>query len=134
MEIGFTGTREGLTDAQKDKVGDVLSHHFTSAHHGDCIGADEYFHLICAYIDLHTVVHPPEHDVLRAYCTADEYREPKPYLRRNKDIVDEADWMVACPRSMKEELRSGTWFTVRYARKCKKKLTIIYPDGSMKEE
>lgn len=55
--------------------------------------------------------------------------EPKPYLVRNKDIVNASEGMLAAPRGP-EELRSGTWSTIRYARKCRKKVLIMWPDGS----
>lgn len=42
--------------------------------------------------------------------------------------------MIATPSSKEEELRSGTWSTVRYARKLRRPVTLIYPDGSVVEE
>jgi hypothetical protein len=56
--------------------------------------------------------------------------QPKKYVERDHDIVDETDMMISFPPTNKEILRSGTWTTIRYARKKKKKLYIIYPDGS----
>lgn len=41
--IGFTGTRKGMTIAQKAEVALALIRHFTVGaefHHGDCVGAD----------------------------------------------------------------------------------------------
>jgi len=61
----------------------------------------------------------------------EEFREPKPPLVRNRDIVDECDLLVACPGSDHEELRSGTWACIRYARKVKRKTIIIWPDGTL---
>jgi len=44
--------------------------------------------------------------------------------------VDETEWLWAIPGEFKEVLRSGTWSTIRYARKKGKKVLIIWPDGS----
>lgn len=50
-----------------------------------------------------------------------EERPAKPYLERNKDIANEGiDGLIAAPSGWVEELRSGTWATVRYARKLKR--------------
>lgn len=64
---------------------------------------------------------------------SDEKREPLPYLARNCVIVDEADILLACPKGP-EEQRSGTWATVRYARKQNKRIVIVYPDGTITTE
>jgi outer membrane protein insertion porin family len=54
-------------------------------------------------------------------------------LDRNRAIVDSCDVLIACPKGP-EEQRSGTWATVRYARKQKKRIVIIWPDGEVTEE
>jgi hypothetical protein len=41
---------------------------------------------------------------------------------------------VACPRTDQEQRRSGTWATVRYARKVGKPVLIIGRDGKIKLE
>lgn len=48
---------------------------------------------------------------------------------RNRAIVDAADLLVACPREAAEDVRSGTWSTIRYARTGKKRVLVVYPDG-----
>lgn len=35
---------------------------------------------------------------------------------------------------MHEQKQGGTWYTINYARKVKKDLIIIFPDGQMKRE
>jgi len=69
-----------------------------------------------------------------AGAASDIRRNPKPYLERNHNIVDESELLIACPKSKEEELRSGTWATVRYARKKGVRIILIYPDGSVSEE
>ena len=127
MKMGFTGTRKGMTNAQKLQVTEWLLGQ-AELHHGDCIGADEQAHRI-AYRNLIITIHPPSDEKQRAFCTgADIVREPAPYLARNHSIVDETDILVAAPDSP-EKLRSGTWATIRYARKMGKPLFIVMPDG-----
>jgi hypothetical protein len=58
---------------------------------------------------------------------------PKPYLERNRDIVDSTELLIACPKDMTES-SGGTWATVRYARKQKKPIVVVWPDGSVTEE
>ena len=106
-------------------------------HHGDCVGADSNAYNIIRHIiptcPIH--IHPPEKEKTRAFC--DGYsviHEPKPYIERDKDIVDAVDVLVATPRGSNEELRSGTWATIRYARKKGTvRVIIIYPDGTMNQ-
>ena len=42
--------------------------------------------------------------------------------------------LIACPASADEELRSGTWATIRYARRKLKRIYLILPDGTVQEE
>lgn len=129
--LGFTGTQKGMTEEQQDRIADLLGKfHVTEAHHGDCIGADADFHAIGRYNGLWIIGHPPIKDDKRAFCDFDEELEPKEYLDRNKDIVDAADWLVATPGGFQEEIRSGTWSTVRYADRIAKPYVIVLPDGS----
>ncbi len=53
---------------------------------------------------------------------------------RDKDIVNPAERMIAAPAGTTEELRSGTWATIRYARKKKVPLSIVWPDGTISYE
>lgn len=136
MHIGFTGTQQGMTDHQKKQVRKVLEDLYKIGgknifHHGDCIGADSDAHDIAANIGYYIVVHPPIKSSKRAYRTSIccEVRDKKDYLVRNRDIVDESDFMIATPSTKKEILRSGTWSTVRYTRNYGSKgLVIIDPE------
>lgn len=138
MKVGFTGTQRGMEGKQQDRLLEILSSiKLLEFHHGDCIGADDQAHyLIGKYLkskDICIVIHPPSDFKKRAWCKGSRIeREVKPYLERNKDIVDETDLLIACPKSDKEELRSGTWSTIRYARKQNKKVVLIYPNGDIK--
>lgn len=133
MKIGFTGTQKGMTKEQKEEFSKyILGVDITEFHHGDCIGADEEAHKIVndAFESVVIITHPPIEDKKRSFVYGVTARKAKPYLERNKDIVNETDMLIACPKSDKEELRSGTWSTIRYAKMMGKRMIIIYPDGS----
>ena len=131
--VAVTGTKEGMTREQRRSFKWVLSR-FPNAHslvHGDCIGVDEEAGEI-AHKRGWRVLKRPSNLKTRAWSKIGEIIEdPKPPLERNKDIVDQGDCVVACPRTMKEELRSGTWAAVRYARKQDALLWFVWPDGSI---
>lgn len=136
MKVGFTGTQKGMTQKQKMEFARLILDLYPSEfHHGDCIGADDEAHRIVRFFDFHhqksprqlrIIIHPPIKNSKRAFCGG-EALLPKDYLSRNHDIVNSTDLLIACPESNKEETRSGTWATVRYARKKKKEIRIIYP-------
>jgi hypothetical protein len=145
IRIGFTGTQKGMTILQSSAIiklftvlcdsqpGRMCAPDFVEAefHMGDCIGADKRFWELCQALPptKRLIGHIPDNNSKRAFCKYDEERKPKPYLERNHDIVDESDYLIATPGERTEQVRSGTWATVRYARKKKKKIILIYPDG-----
>lgn len=131
--VGFTGTRLGMTGAQIEQVDQLLLDDMMTdcAHHGDCIGADDQFHNLAKLNNLKTHGHPPLNLSKRAFCEFDTSEEEKEYLDRDRDIVDAVDWMIACPGGFKEELKSGTWYTIRYARKVNRPGWIVWPDGKV---
>jgi hypothetical protein len=58
-------------------------------------------------------------------------RPERTYLERNKDIVRESASLIAAPLQAEEQQRSGTWSTVRFARKIGKPVFLILPDGTV---
>lgn len=138
-KVGFTGTRAGMSDLQRAvTVGLLVSKQAEIAHHGGCIGADIDFDDICSKFQprsIVTVVHPSNLKNQQGGWHFTIYVKPeKPPLDRNKDIVNEADFLIATPKESTEVLRSGTWATIRYARKAKKPVYIIFPNGAVKAE
>lgn len=133
MKLGMTGSRDGLSDKALSTVKDILSKikSVAEVHHGDCLGADKIFHDLAVSCGYKIVIHPPDKDIMRAGCTTGNpvIRDKQPYIKRNHNIVNECNILIAFPSSQKEIIRSGTWSTVRYARKKGKNLVIIYPDG-----
>jgi hypothetical protein len=145
MIVGFTGTRVGMTTAQRKVIHKILSEDVREAHHGDCVGSDEEFHELCVDLDMQDiditiVIHPPNEQRLRAHClTGMNVRilPPKPFLERNHDIVDACILLVAAPKESCEPTPGrgqGTWSTVRYARKRKVLINVVWPDGHVTEE
>jgi len=129
--VGFTGTREGMTEAQKATVLKILRHYgAVEAHHGDCVGADADFDKLARQVDAVVIVHPPEDSRLRAYCeTAVVYPE-RPYLDRNRDIADLCELLIATPKESSHKHKGGTWYTINYARSQNRGVIIVWPSGS----
>ena len=71
LRIGFTGTREGMTDRQKTALRELLaSYPGAILHHGDAIGADAEAHDIAVALGCAVVIHPPENERQRAFKPA----------------------------------------------------------------
>lgn len=142
IHIGFTGTRHKLTPDQQmtlkatfkliNKLGPLTQWVEVIFHHGDCVGADEYAHQGARKLGWEIIGHPPEDDKLRAFCDFDYSHDPLPYRDRNRAIVDHCSILVACPYQNEEVLRSGTWSTIRYAKKRQQEVYIIFPDGRLR--
>lgn len=130
--VGMSGSRDGISVNAKNTLINFLKNtNIIEVHHGDCIGADRQFHDIVIEYKIKTVIHPPKISSMRAFCKGDVILSVKDYLERNRDIVDNTELLIAFPSSNKEELRSGTWSTIRYAKKMNKKVIIVYPDGNI---
>ena len=128
MIVGTTGSRERRTESVCQAFRSYLIHcGATELHHGDCIGWDEQAHNIAASLSIKTVAHPPTNSVARAYCNADKVMPTRPYLERNTEIVLACDTLFAAPDGP-ERIRSGTWSTVRKARKARKPVEIQYAE------
>lgn len=131
LNIGFTGTQHGMTEAQQLRFRAILGLLTVDTfHHGDCIGADSQVHDIVLEKSprTHLIIHPPINGAKRAFKNG-QLLPAKDYITRNHDIVDGTDVLIACPNTFCDRLRSGTWATIRYARKCFKPITIILPNG-----
>jgi hypothetical protein len=134
MIYGFTGTSEGMTKTQRAAFRALVIGlpRFEVFHHGDCVGADAQAHnTVRKRTDARIIVHPPANDKARAFCKGASFTyESDEYLVRNRNIVNRCQHLIATPKGP-EVLRSGTWSTVRYAKKIDRPLTIIYPDGEI---
>lgn len=131
MKIGFTGTQDGMSVNQKRELYkhlcDLRMFEVHEFHEGDCIGADAESLLYVARLKQagHTITthaHPPTDQKKRAFIRTDYVYPPEPYLIRNRRIIDATDILIAAPKSDEEELREGTWATIRYAEKLGRKV------------
>lgn len=130
MNVGFTGTQRGMTEAQWAALWPLLCARAPGEfHEGDCINSDAQAAYAARVAGFRIIGHPPTNDSKRAFFPADEWREPLPYLDRNHKIVMASQEMIATPGEFDEQLRSGTWATIRYARRVGRPLHVIYPDG-----
>ena len=136
MILGFTGTQQGMAVRQKNAFQDFLEQNKpTTFCHGDCIGADFEAHQMIENTfgrgpaaSCNIEIFPPINPGKRAFQIGKQHT-PKEYIQRNHDIVDASDILVATPKEDTEQLRSGTWATIRYALKKGKKVYVIYPNG-----
>jgi hypothetical protein len=144
MILGFTGTRNPITDQQRDVLREWISR-ATVLHHGACINADAEAHQAALAAGINIVVHPPVNT--RHMMTPDwnhpnvEVRRALPYHQRNRDIVNASTALLALPDGPQRRL-SGTWFTVGYATGGNQvqtanrrviPVTICYPDGETEQ-
>lgn len=134
IKIGFTGNRHGLTPEQKEQIVLILDkYNNIIVSHGDCVGSDTDFHNLCiqykeTHLDKQIMIHifPPIIPTLRAFNQSDLLMDEKPYLERNLNIIKYSFVLIACPIDKnKEELRSGTWSTIRQAKKLNKLIYIL---------
>lgn len=144
LSIGFTGTRKGMTDQQKQSFRELLKELARDDfrfefHHGCCLGADAKATDIAdrMYYSSTIIAHPSDLKGMTSELAlnwSQVHHPAKPPLDRNKDIVNASDMMIACPENAEEQLRSGTWATVRYCRKVGKPLAIVLPGGEVVKE
>lgn len=135
IRLGVTATREKLTEKQLSFMWFQINRdEVIELHHGACLGGDESSHHIAMNSGVATTVHPPTN--MRFMMDLAPYEDdprvtildPKPYRDRNRDIVDESDRIIACPKKS-EEQGGGTWYTVHYAVERGRQVIICYPDG-----
>lgn len=135
MKIGFTGTRDGMTPQQKKTFRDLLLEiKPESFSHGDCVGSDADAHQIAVEIGIPIIIYPPRKNDLRAYCKASGavIKPVADYLERNLAIISDTDQLIACPREYENQVRSGTWYTIRQAKKRNKTVRVILPNGQVR--
>lgn len=134
MKLGFTGTRFGMTDLQKATFKSLLTP-LEEFHHGSCQGSDvqaaQMVRQVLSEYYVQIIAHPgPDSEFKLSSGVDDQITESKTHFARNRDIVNLTDEMIATPFEMTEQSAGGTWYTIKYAIKMGKKVTIIWPDGS----
>lgn len=151
MKVGFTGTRHGLSDSQQMSLCAWLAGgdkgicdsdlrkqkdwQITELHQGCCVGADEecVTTVVNNLPDCKIFGYPSNLKGMTSEYAVEHSHvldHVRPPLVRNHNIVDACERLIACPEGMEEEFpRSGTWATIRYARKKDIPVTILFPDG-----
>lgn len=136
MRVGFSGTQEGMTETQVRIVSFRLSQHGNEGcefHHGLCIGADEQAHRLALKWGYRVHGHPPAWAGKMANLPPTDFAMLYPalsYLDRNKRIVEDCDLLIAAPNGP-EIVRSGTWSTIRHARKLRRPVMLVMPNGDV---
>lgn len=150
LKVGFTGSRDGMSLVQWDRVEGILVALWLDSpagvwHNGDCLGADHQTNMtVTRNINtdrvkrgvepIFRVGHPCNLKKWRAHDEYDQEYVELPPLTRNRKIVRMSDIMLAAPKEFDEVMRgSGTWATIRAAQALKP-LIIVFPDGSLKFE
>lgn len=136
INLGITGSRNGFTPEQwkafTELVDGVLQRNpLQYFHQGQCIGVDVEAANYLASKQVLITSHPPINKTLVGESVIHFTREEKDYFARNRDIVDESDFMLVVPNTMQHRSYGGTWYTHDYAIKQNKPVCIIYPNGSV---
>jgi hypothetical protein len=142
MKIGITGTRDGMTEAQRYNFAFRIKElDFKEFHHGSCKGVDVQAARIvaetnaCKQGNAEIVCHPgPDGDSCQEDSGVDTIiHDPKTHFARNRDIVNAVDLLIVIPKQDAWCLRGGTWYTHDFAKKQRKQTWVIWPDGLVEE-
>jgi hypothetical protein len=135
LDVGFTGTREGMTRKQFRKFCTIIrTTPMKSFHQGCCIGADTQ--ACIAMYDYRPKVrmfgHPPTDtrymDMMNPeFC--DTLMDPLPYHERNKAIVRASTLMIATPLAS-TYYQSGTWHAIDFSIRKHTPVLLIDPEGT----
>lgn len=144
IHIGFTGSQHEMSRRAKTTTNKILLEIYEKSkpvtgpicfHHGDCIGSDLFASGLAKNIGYLVHAHPSFLEKKRGFSEHnDVIHGPKSPLERNEDIVNICQIIVATPHTYNEIIRSGTWTTIRRARKQGREICTIFPDGSEKWE
>lgn len=136
--VGFTGAQGGLYGHQPTSIGRLLrelrAQGASTFIHGGCVGSDEQAALIAAHLGYTLDEWPGHIPEKRTTFVSHITHDPRHTLVRNAIIVGKADVMIAAPAQVAEIIRSGTWATIRAARKARVPLAIVYPSGEVRME
>lgn len=133
--VGITGTRYGLTTPQLRRLCRALQslrgvYFAETLVHGDCLGADAFAHGVAGDLGFDVVLQPPTDHRWRAFCLGGRTRPERGYRDRNAAIVAAADFVVALPCARSR----GTWMTVNMAKKKRRPVVVIRPDGGIEAD
>jgi len=137
--VGFSGTSAGTTHAQRQALVTLLDDTLVTPyvdefHHGGCVGADQEAAALARWLGYKLVRHPAvgvDPRKIAEKIEGERVLRGLPPLDRNRDIVDVCHVLFTTPHLDREEQRSGTWATIRYARKVGREHAIVWPDGQI---
>ena len=149
LRVAFTGTQRGTTGRQRrelkrriNRLIDLYGADHLVFAHGGCTGGDYEFHMDAMraggiFFDIWPSTNTKKDRskmikqrslIKRLPPPVVKMHRPKPPLERNEDIIAGAFQLLACPKEKREVTRSGTWHTVRLARKAGRvSIRIIKP-------
>lgn len=133
LAIGVTATRKGITlyqSRQAQRWLEMLRPYSYRFHHGNCRGGDIDLATIAARLDYFLIAHPSNLKTYndKTFGLNNRVLDAQPPLDRNQVIVQRVDLLLVCPKTMGEEMRSGTWFTVRRAREAQLPYVVLWPE------
>jgi hypothetical protein len=145
--LGVTGTRDGVTDAQRAWVYSTFEDGIRDGsirriHHGACTGADEFVHEVALESGVYIDVWPPVvTKYLAGACILNHplvtVHPPMPYLNRDREVVKGGTaGLIALPRQDSQPPREswgGTWYTVDFAERLGRNVVICYPNGKVEK-
>lgn len=133
--LGISGSRDGLTLHQRAfMLSWMRNHNAQVVHHGDCIGADEQVARLFSTTFSYIIAHPGHIAAMRANCEVNDLTlSPLNTLVRNRFIVKHSNHILAFPSQRSPGTRSGTWYTIDYAQKQNKPVTVVLPSGEVQE-
>lgn len=139
--IGITGSRHGATPEQLDRA-EILLHAAHMVHgarllvvHGSCVGVDAQIDAFCARTGVEVVCRPSWLRRWTASVCAVQIAAPAAPRVRNRAIVRQSNLLIACPQGAEAlHPRSGTWVTVRMARRHRVPCRIVWPDGVAEDD
>ena len=137
VRLGFAGPRKGVNDEQFLSLERMLTlvPGILEGHHGDGVGGDVDFHQLCRQLEIPIHIHPPKKSSNRAFCKgAIATAKKRDGSRRNRDIVESTDLLLAIPPKDKEVVSSGIWASVRHARKLGRCVLIVRTNGEIVAE
>jgi hypothetical protein len=101
--------------------------------HNGMIGATAQAHAIARGLDLQIVIIPPKNTDLRAKLEgAIQIETPEDFNDSLDHVIEDSHIVIFTPREEVEKLRSGTWRSIRQAKREGKSVYIIFPDGRLK--
>jgi hypothetical protein len=138
IHIGCTASRNGLTEPQIKVAHSLLAGFHLAAlpgrltlHHGDCVKGDALLAAIADTLGAATEAHPGNQEKMRAGHRSTVIHPPKPFYRRNGDIIAASARILGFPGTPVDPgVGSGSWQVIRRSVRAQVPTCVVLPDGS----